>query len=213
MSALRPAVLVASAGALAAALIGWAAAGFDAFARDTDAPGADSARAAEAPARTGLVSVSDGDSFVVVDTQGARRRIRISGIDAPEHGQPHADESRAHLQELLGSGELHIQPIKTDPFDRVVANVFAGEVDVGLAMVEAGMAWHFKRYAKDQDAAQRERYAAAERRARHARIGLWSARQPVAPWTWRAQNPRPGKRQAAPAAVGAASDILCRTVS
>lgn len=39
-------------------------------------------------------------------------------------------------------------PHKTDPYGRLVAVVSIGDADVGLAQVRAGLAWHFKRYAK-----------------------------------------------------------------
>jgi endonuclease YncB( thermonuclease family) len=41
-----------------------------------------------------------------------------------------------------------LRPHKTDPYGRLVAVVSIGDADVGLAQVRAGLAWHFKRYAK-----------------------------------------------------------------
>ena len=68
-----------------------------------------------------------------------------------------------------------------------------GERDVGLAQIEAGLAWHFRRYAAEQPAARRQAFEQAEQRARRRRAGLWQDATPVAPWQYREQariNPR-----------------------
>ncbi len=150
-------------------------------------------RPGQAPAETGplLESIADGDSFTVLLPGGVRAGVRIAGIDAPEKDQPWADASRAHLAELLARGNLRIDTLKTDPYGRQVARVRAAGDDVGLEQVRAGLAWHFVRYAADQDPDERARYAQAEREARAARRGLWSDPAPLPPWTHR-QRQRAG---------------------
>ncbi len=127
----------------------------------------------------------DGDSFVLLAADGRRLQVRISGIDAPEKGQAFADRSRRHLSELLVQQDLLITPIKTDVYGRVVAVVSAGEQDIGLAQLRAGLAWHFLRYARDQSVEQRQAYARAEAAAREAGVGLWRDREPLEPWRFR----------------------------
>jgi endonuclease YncB( thermonuclease family) len=150
-------------------------------------------RPGQAPADAGpvLETIADGDSFTALLPGGARAGVRIAGIDAPEKDQPWADASRAHLAELLARGGLRIDTVKTDPYGRQVARVRAGGRDVGLEQVRAGLAWHFVRYAADQDADERARYAQAEREARAARRGLWSDPSPRPPWSHR-QRQRAG---------------------
>jgi micrococcal nuclease len=41
------------------------------------------------------------------------------------------------------------------------------------------MAWHFKKYNRDQELAQLEIHA------RERKVGIWSQVDPVAPWEWR----------------------------
>ena len=135
-----------------------------------------------------IAAVSDGDSFTLVDADGRRIGIRIAGIDAPEKSQPHADAARDHLARMLALGSIEILPIKTDPFGRRVSRVHARGQDVALRQLQAGLAWHFMRYAGEQPADERERYALAEREARLARRGLWADPQPQAPWTFRQRN-------------------------
>ena len=157
------------------------------------APAAGAGRGVPATPQEGVsIAVHDGDSFVLRTDDGQRVQIRISGIDAPEKSQPFADVSRQHLAQALRDRRLRIEPVKRDPYDRLVAKVLVdqgdtGLADVGLAQIEAGLAWHFRRYASDQPAGDRARYAQAERDARQAGSGLWQDPAPVAPWDFRAQ--------------------------
>ena len=146
------------------------------------------ARPAAAPFGGRIASVADGDSFTMTDDAGRRVQIRLSGIDAPERTQPYADVSRRSLRGLLESGPLRVEPLKVDRFGRVVARVSAGGRDVGLAQVEAGLAWHFRRYQAEQAPEERAAYARAERAAREARAGLWRDPDPLAPWLFRQQR-------------------------
>ena len=45
--------------------------------------------------------------------------------------------------------------------------------------------WHYKAYQREQPADDRLAYAAAEKDAAAARLGLWQDAVPVAPWEWR----------------------------
>jgi endonuclease YncB( thermonuclease family) len=48
-------------------------------------------------------------------------------------------------------------------------------------VLEAGLAWHFKKYEMEQTEEDREAYARAEVTAREAGRGLWRDPRPVAP--------------------------------
>jgi hypothetical protein len=61
----------------------------------------------------------------------------------------------------------------TDRYGRTVGHVLIEGRDLNLAMLEEGMAWHYKKYDKNT------RLAAAEKEAREARRGLWQDREPV----------------------------------
>ena len=58
-------------------------------------------------------------------------------------------------------------------------------LDVGLAQISVGMAWHYKAYANEQSEEDRHRYAFAEGEARARRAGLWLDTHAVQPWDWR----------------------------
>jgi endonuclease YncB( thermonuclease family) len=131
-------------------------------------------------------SVADGDTLTLRDEQGVQHRIRLSGIDAPERGQPFSQVSRRSLDELTRGRKLIATCPKSDRYGRRVCTVRAAGDDLGVEQLARGLAWHFKRYQKEQPAAERDAYAAAEEKARLDRRGLWSLANPQAPWDWRA---------------------------
>ena len=80
-------------------------------------------------------------------------------------------------------------PEKIDRHGRTVAVVRLQDgTDVCLAQVQAGLAWHFKRYENEQSAEDGAAYAAAELIARAARHGLWRDDSPTPPWEFRASK-------------------------
>ena len=157
-------------------------------------PGLAPAASAAATLLTGRVlAVQDGDTFELQTADGRRLRIRIAAIDAPERRQRFARRSREHLRELLLGHPVSVTVLKTDRYGRLIADVRSDERDVGLAQLEAGLAWHFRRYAVEQPSAQRRVFELTEQRARQRRAGLWRDDTPVAPWQYREQarvNPR-----------------------
>lgn len=66
-----------------------------------------------------------------------------------------------------------------DRYDRLVARVHVGDTDVSLALIEAGLAWHYKEYSDDPV------LAAAALVARSKELGVWSLPNPTPPWEYR----------------------------
>ena len=66
-----------------------------------------------------------------------------------------------------------------------MCNVYVSGKDVGLAQLDAGLAWWYRKYAHEQ---HRIDYEAAEDRAAADRIGLWQDANPVPPWESRHQH-------------------------
>ena len=131
-----------------------------------------------------VVRIVDGDT-IVVELQRVRHKVRLSGIDTPERNQPWGDSATREMRRLVAGKGVAVDWYKRDRWGRLIGNVFVDGQDVGLLMVERGMAWHFKRYADEQTPADRDAYSAAEKAAQGARRGLWSDPEPVPPWEWR----------------------------
>lgn len=57
--------------------------------------------------------------------------------------------------------------------------------DAGLEQIRAGMAWYFKRYAKELPPDRRRQYADVEAQAQAEQRGLWGDTEPMPPSDWR----------------------------
>ncbi len=132
-----------------------------------------------------VVGVTDGDTITVLDQSKTQRKIRLSGIDAPEKGMPFGQKSKQHLSDLVAGKVVEVETTKVDRYGRNVGKVIVEGLDANLAQIEAGFAWHYKAYEREQSRADRLTYSQAEDLAREARKGLWIDREPVSPWDWR----------------------------
>ena len=132
-----------------------------------------------------IVAVSDGDTVTLLDANKTQHRIRIDGIDAPERSQPYGQRARQSLAALAHGRAARADCPKVDRYGRAVCRVYVDGVDVGLEQIRRGYAWHYVKYAHEQRAVDRERYARAESDARSAHAGLWSFSDPIPPWDYR----------------------------
>jgi len=137
-----------------------------------------------------LVRIFDGDS-AIVRYEGETLHVRIVGIDAPEKGQPHANESRDQFVALLRTPAVRIEILKRDVFRRWLVRVEVNGEDLGEKMLRQGNAWFFRRYQSDLSPDMRRRYDRAEREAQAKKLGLWQENDPVAPWDFRARKRKP----------------------
>lgn len=134
-----------------------------------------------------VVGVADGDTITVLDGQRTQHKIRLAGIDAPERAQAFGRRSKETLSELVFGRHVTVDAEKQDRYGRTVGKVIIDGQDANLAMVQSGMAWHYKTYQREQSPADRMLYADAEREAREASRGLWRDAAPTAPWDHRSE--------------------------
>lgn len=117
----------------------------------------------------GAVRVVDGDTLNI-----GKARIRLYGIDAPERAQRCTKQGRSYLcgreatlalRRMVGNARPICTERDRDSYGRSVAICTVAGRDLGQAMVVAGWAVAYSRYARD--------YEGAEARARAARAGMW----------------------------------------
>lgn len=122
-----------------------------------------------------VVGVVDGDTITVLRDQQPIR-IRLDGIDCPEGGQAFSNRAKEFTSDLVFGQEVTLEPHDVDRYGRTVPRVYVDGFDVSLALVKAGLAWHFKPYSDDPTLAK------AEIAAREAKRGLWGACQEFCVW-------------------------------
>ena len=132
-----------------------------------------------------IVSIADGDTVTLLDADLRQHKIRLIGIDAPEKRQAFGNRARLNLGLQVFGRDVTADCPKTDRYKRPLCKLEVDGTDANLAQIEAGMAWHYKAYQRDQRPADQARYAQAEARARVNRVGLWGDPAPVAPWEFR----------------------------
>lgn len=127
-----------------------------------------------------VVKIVDGDTFDILLDDLTTKRIRMEGIDAPERKMAFYQVSKDYLGKLCFQQVVRIEQTSTDRYGRTVAKTYlANGSELGLLMIEAGYAWHFKKYSSDRQLAK------AEIKARNNKTGLWVDVLPIAPWEWR----------------------------
>lgn len=131
------------------------------------------------------IGITDGDTITILK-DSRQIKIRLEGIDAPEHGQDFSARSKELLSALVFGNEVQVQETGKDKYGRTLARISVGGQDVSLQLVRFGLAWHYKEYSRDTALAN------AELAARAAGLGLWALPNPMAPWDFRhgtAQSP------------------------
>jgi len=132
-----------------------------------------------------VCGVADGDT-ISVRHEGRAVKIRLYGIDCPEQHQAFGRKAKTFTSQLVFGKVVEVDPLTRDRYGRTVAWVHVGGRCLNEEILQAGFAWHFKRFSRDRH------LAVLELQARAARTGLWVDPAPVAPWEFR--KARSGKR-------------------
>ena len=132
-----------------------------------------------------IINVVDGDTVYILNNNHEKLKVRLHHIDAPELDQPYGKESKFVLEKLILNKKVIVIGDKKDKYKRLLGVISLDEVDVNLEMIKAGAAWHFKKYAKfDQAQDLYLIYDESEHKAKLKKIGLWKEKA-ISPWLWR----------------------------
>jgi len=125
-----------------------------------------------------VVSVADGDTITVL--YGKKEyKIRFQHIDCPESSQAFGTKAKQVLSNKVFGKTVTVRWTEKDRYMRILGDVYIGKRRINAEMVNEGMAWHYKFFSKDATV------AAAEVKARAAKLGIWSQPNPVPPWDFR----------------------------
>ncbi|AFM27507.1 thermonuclease family protein [Desulfomonile tiedjei] len=126
-----------------------------------------------------VISVSDGDTITVL-RESKPEKIRLYGVDAPEHGQDFFAAAKDFTSEMVFGKIVDVAPAAKDRYGRAVAWVSVDGRSLNKELVKAGLAWWYRSYA-------RKRYDlyTFEIMARRQKLGIWSVPKPTPPWLFR----------------------------
>lgn len=122
--------------------------------------------------------VVDGDTLEI-EIDGQIITTHLDAIDAPHLIQERGAEAKAFLEEITLNQKVVVERLATLENDEWRGRVMAGERDLSLAMLEAGLAWHDIIHNSEED------LVLAEILARSAQRGLWADVEPEPPWEWK----------------------------
>ncbi len=95
--------------------------------------------------------------------------------------QPYGQKAKQFVSDLcFGKFVTIIHKNKFDRNKRLIAEVIIEDgINLNKELVKKGLAWHYKKYSKDNS------YADLETKANELKVGLWAESNPIAPWLWR----------------------------
>ena len=127
------------------------------------------------------IRVVDGDT-IRAEAKGREIKIRLVEIDAPEINQPFGAQSKNFLNRLLNEKDVTLISQGEDRYGRTLGEIYANGESANALMIKSGFAWVYDRYVKDSSLYKYQDQAKAEN------LGLWRAKDPIAPWVWRKQK-------------------------
>ena len=119
-----------------------------------------------------VLSVESGDLITLTRANGDRKTIRLLGISAPPKQTKLRRASRRHLKMLLAGKFITVSYQRVTAKGEILGRVLHGGSDIGLQMLEAGLA-RIKNH-RELTGALMEGYREAQRKAQDRRLGLWS---------------------------------------
>lgn len=139
-----------------------------------------------------VVGITDGDTISVLDDTTTKPvKIRLDGIDAPEKAQPFGTKSREALGNAVFGKQVVVKIKGHDRYRRLIGVVMVGDENINLKQVRDGWAWHYVKYAKDNQDLRK-----AQEEAKTNRKGLWAEEvTPVPPWEWRTKGTRKARKE------------------
>lgn len=129
-----------------------------------------------------VVQIIDGDTIIVLNQKKQKLKIRLEGIDCPESNQDFGNKAKQLTSILCYAKQVKVAQTGIDNYGRILAFIYVDGVCVNEELLKQGLAWHYKKYNNDENLAQ------IEWTARYTHMGLWSMKNPIAPWNFRKTN-------------------------
>ncbi len=116
-----------------------------------------------------ISKIIDGDTIKLSNGE----KVRLIGINAPETGQPYAEESKEKLVQLIGNSLVKLKKDvdKNDQYGRWLRYIYVDETFVNLEMVKQGCAIA---YSVSPNLKYSEDFENAEQEALNNGIGMWA---------------------------------------
>ena len=132
-------------------------------------------------------AISDGDTLTCYrfNVRRSETKLRFAYIDAPESSQAYGKEALGIVKKMIGGKLIRVQITDVDRYGRCVGVIYRYRKNVNEELVRRGAAWVYEDYIKD---VKRLKYMKGlEDKAKAQKKGLWHAKNPVRPSSYRKQ--------------------------
>lgn len=130
---------------------------------------------------TGKVTAVPAADLLTVDRGGAPYEVRLYGADAPEAGQPFADDALALVRSKALGQEVVVDGQATDTIGKIVGTVKLPDgTDLAASLISQGLAWWDEKNAPEAKALQ-----GANAKALIGKSGLFKDAAALTPWDFR----------------------------
>lgn len=130
-----------------------------------------------------VIAVADGDTFtMLINRQSVR--VRLHGVDCPEKGQDFANVAKDFLSSKIAGRIVTVKKMDMDRYRRTIGMLTVDSININEALLQNGLAWHYKHY--DNNIA----WAKLEDEARKSKTNIWSLPSPIPPWEYRKTKKR-----------------------
>ena len=137
--------------------------------------------------RGNVLAVEDSDRLKIATDDGNVTSVTLQGIDAPDEKQDYFKKAKKRLADLVEGKDVTVM-LRTAETGESFAVIYAGGNDVGLRLIEEGLAWFAPNRSAAQNKIDREKYANAESSAKNSKTGLWGDKEAIAPWIFRGEK-------------------------
>jgi endonuclease YncB( thermonuclease family) len=127
-----------------------------------------------------VVTITSGDTLIILKPNNKQQVIRLAEIDAPEQGQPYFEEAKQALANKVLKKTISLERTAWDTKGRAVAKVALNGDYINAWLVAEGHAWVYRAYSDDP------RLLELELAAQKKKLGLWALppTDRVPPWEW-----------------------------
>jgi endonuclease YncB( thermonuclease family) len=137
--------------------------------------------------RGNVLAVEDSDRVKIAADDGGIYSVTLTGVDAPDEKQSYYKKAKKRLADLVDGKDVTVM-LRTGEKGEIYGVLYAGADDIGLRLIQEGLAWYSPGRSVAQNTADRDKYEQAEAAAKASRSGLWDDKDALAPWTFRGEK-------------------------
>ncbi|MFQ3549339.1 MAG: thermonuclease family protein [Armatimonadota bacterium] len=127
-----------------------------------------------------VIGIIDGDTIRILKDKETIR-VRLHGIDCPEKNQPYYEKAKQFTSKHTYEKTVFINKRTEDRYQRWVADVLLPDGrNLNHLIVENGLGWRYEKYTPNDSTLKN-----LEKKARKAKINIWSEPDPIPPWKFR----------------------------